>query len=141
MTTASVMSVLQPPGRIVQSNHNRPSEHPQGEWSGQRFDKTDDARAQMQDNVEYAKQEGDSGVANSRRTPGRSNSRGRQTSLRHVKNSKEVMRQRSANRGNQDIAPDNTAGGREGRQFTVANVGNHGRIYLRYVWLSCRRVM
>ena len=32
-----------------------------------------------------------------------------------------------------EIAPDGSSGGREGRQFTVANVGNNGRIYLRYV--------
>jgi hypothetical protein len=31
----------------------------------------------------------------------------------------------------QDIAPDGGSAGREGRQFTVANVGNNGRIYLR----------
>jgi hypothetical protein len=30
-----------------------------------------------------------------------------------------------------DIAPDGASAGREGRQFTVANVGNNGRIYLR----------
>ena len=30
-----------------------------------------------------------------------------------------------------DIAPDGSSGGREGRQFTVSNVGNNGRIYLR----------
>ena len=57
--------------------------------------------------------------------------RGRQNSLRHVKNSKEVLRQRSANRGTKDIAPEVLSGGREGQQFTVANVGNNGRIYLR----------
>lgn len=57
--------------------------------------------------------------------------RGRQNSLRHVKNSKEVLRQRSANRGIKDIAPEALSGGREGQQFTVANVGNNGRIYLR----------
>jgi hypothetical protein len=32
-----------------------------------------------------------------------------------------------------EIAPDGSSAGREGRQFTVANVGNNGRIYLRYV--------
>ena len=31
-----------------------------------------------------------------------------------------------------DITPDGSSAGREGRQFTVANVGNNGRIYLRY---------
>ncbi|PKS06999.1 hypothetical protein jhhlp_005596 [Lomentospora prolificans] len=30
-----------------------------------------------------------------------------------------------------DIAPDGNSAGREGRQFTVANVGHNGRIYLR----------
>ncbi|ORY60045.1 uncharacterized protein BCR38DRAFT_350162 [Pseudomassariella vexata] len=30
-----------------------------------------------------------------------------------------------------DIAPDGGSAGREGRQFTVANVGNNGKIYLR----------
>lgn len=40
-----------------------------------------------------------------------------------------------------DITPDGSSAGREGRQFTVANVGNNGRIYLRYVsqryWTYC----
>jgi hypothetical protein len=30
-----------------------------------------------------------------------------------------------------DIAPDGSSAGREGRQFTVAKVGNNGKIYLR----------
>lgn len=30
-----------------------------------------------------------------------------------------------------DITPDGGSAGREGRQFTVANVGNNGKIYLR----------
>lgn len=30
-----------------------------------------------------------------------------------------------------DITPDGGSAGREGRKFTVANVGNNGRIYLR----------
>jgi hypothetical protein len=30
-----------------------------------------------------------------------------------------------------EIAPDGASAGREGRQFTVAKVGNNGRIYLR----------
>lgn len=32
-----------------------------------------------------------------------------------------------------DMTPDGGSAGREGRQFTVWNVGNNGRIYLRYV--------
>lgn len=38
-----------------------------------------------------------------------------------------------------DIVPDGGSAGREGRQFTVANVGNNGRIYLRYVILPMSR--
>lgn len=61
----------------------------------------------------------------------RKQSRGRQPSLRHVKNSTEVLRQRSAKRENQSVALDSISAGREGRNFTVANVGNNGKIYLR----------
>lgn len=56
---------------------------------------------------------------------------GRQNSLRRVKNSTDVLRQRSTKATSSDIAPDGLSGGREGRQFTVANVGNNGMIYLR----------
>lgn len=34
-----------------------------------------------------------------------------------------------------DITPDGGSAGREGRRFAVSNVGNNGRIYLRYVLL------
>ncbi|KAI4164542.1 MAG: hypothetical protein LQ342_001855 [Letrouitia transgressa] len=61
----------------------------------------------------------------------RAGSRGRQPSLRHVKNSTEVLRQRSQKRANQDVTPDGNSEGRKGRHFTVANVGNNGKIYLR----------
>lgn len=57
-------------------------------------------------------------------------SRGRRPSLRHVKNSNEVLRERSVKKANLDVV-DSTPVGREGRQFTVANVGNNGKIYLR----------
>jgi hypothetical protein len=38
---------------------------------------------------------------------------------------------RGAEDGKDEVAPDGGSAGREGRQFTVANVGNNGRIYLR----------
>lgn len=57
--------------------------------------------------------------------------RGRQNSLRHVKNSTEVLRQRSTRRAAKDVVLEGPSGAREGRQFTVANVGNNGMIYLR----------
>ncbi|KAL9602217.1 MAG: hypothetical protein Q9219_001941 [cf. Caloplaca sp. 3 TL-2023] len=75
------------------------------------------------------------GIADQKQTHGgnseRAQSRGRQPSLRNVKNSTEVLRQRSTKRANQGVPSDPTTGGREGRHFTVANVGNNGKIYLR----------
>lgn len=38
---------------------------------------------------------------------------------------------REAEDGKTDITPDGSSAGREGRQFTVAKVGNNGKIYLR----------
>jgi len=65
----------------------------------------------------------------------KSTARDRQNSLRRVKNSTDMLRERSLHRtqSKRDAPPDSTAGGREGRQFTVANVGNNGMIYLRSV--------
>lgn len=40
-----------------------------------------------------------------------------------------------------DITPDGGSAGREGRQFTVGNVGNNGRIYLRYVRRRAARLV
>lgn len=47
--------------------------------------------------------------------------------------SHEEKKQREAETDRWDIAPDGSSAGREGRQFAVSNVGNNGRIYLRYV--------
>lgn len=47
--------------------------------------------------------------------------------------SHDEKKQRETESDKWDIAPDGGSAGREGRQFTVANVGNNGRIYLRYV--------
>jgi hypothetical protein len=52
-------------------------------------------------------------------------------SLLHVKNSKEVLRNRSAKKRSHAV-PDLSTSGREGKHFTVGNVGNNGRLYLRY---------
>ncbi|POR31742.1 Guanine nucleotide exchange factor LTE1 [Tolypocladium paradoxum] len=45
------------------------------------------------------------------------------------RNGSRVKRETEADKW--DVAPDGSSAGREGRQFTVANVGNNGRIYLR----------
>jgi len=54
----------------------------------------------------------------------------RNNSLRHVKNSKELLRQRSLKR-NVIHGIDAHALSKEGRNFTVGNVGTGGLIYLR----------
>jgi len=56
--------------------------------------------------------------------------RTRNNSLRHVKNSKELLRERSIKR-NIVHSTDALATSKEGRNFTVGNVGTGGLIYLR----------
>jgi len=76
------------------------------------------------------------GVTSLGRKPSeKATARGRQSSLRHVKDSTDMLRERSLHRtqSKRDTPTEGTAGGREGRQFTVANVGNNGMIYLRSV--------
>ena len=60
------------------------------------------------------------------------------TSLRRVDDSTDVLRERSLQESQVKKAAvlDSISGGREGRQFTVANVGNNGMIYLRLVYSS-----
>ena len=86
-----------------------------------------------QENTSTARHVFEQAIRSRRRSSERARSRGRRNSLRNVKNSTEVLRQRSLKRGNRELASDNSAIAREGRHFTVANVGNNGKIYLRYV--------
>lgn len=55
----------------------------------------------------------------------------RQNSLKRVKNSTDILRQRSLKKDGKDGGAEANGSTREGRQFTVANVGNNGKIYLR----------
>ena len=56
----------------------------------------------------------------------------RKNSLRRVKNSNEVLRQRSTRARRGAEPSDHASIGKEGRNFTVANVGTGGKLYLRY---------
>lgn len=67
------------------------------------------------------------------KAPAKLELRGRQNSLRHVKDSTEMLRQRPTRQAGKDGMADANAGMREGQHFTVANVGNNGKIYLRCV--------
>ena len=68
-----------------------------------------------------------------RKVAGKTEGRTRSNSLRHVKNSTEVLRQRSKTIKPLDSLSESGSSTRGGRQFTVGNVGNNGMIYLRYV--------
>ncbi|KAL1873759.1 hypothetical protein Plec18167_006277 [Paecilomyces lecythidis] len=59
----------------------------------------------------------------------------RAQSLLRVKNSAEMLWQRSTKRSNNipESVPEIAPSGREGKHFTVGNVGNNGRLYLRPV--------
>ncbi len=57
--------------------------------------------------------------------------RGRHNSLKRVKNSTDILRQRSLKRNAKDVATEASTTTREGKHFTVANVGSNGKIYLR----------
>lgn len=73
------------------------------------------------------------GVA-AKRSVGRRTAKDRANSLLRGRNSSDVLRQRSLKRSNaQEAAPEAFTVGREAKHFTVGNVGNNGRMYLRYV--------
>lgn len=105
-------------------SRDQPSPQPKRKWNGQQLNI-------LSDNEGHPEREGrDIIEAKPAEKP---EIRGRQNSLRHAKNSTEVLRQRSTKRTVKDSAGmDGTSGAREGRPFMVANVGNNGRIYLRY---------
>ncbi|MCJ1284604.1 Guanine nucleotide exchange factor lte1 [Xylographa opegraphella] len=75
------------------------------------------------------------------KSSGKVDGQGRQNSLRRVKDSTDMLRERSLHpqRTKKDIAVEGSSGGREGRQFTVGNVGNNGMIYLRPVKRSTQQ--
>ena len=84
-------------------------------------------------NGKYAKEAPGGFGDQAKKSAEKAEARPRKNSLRHAKNSNEVLRQRSIKKGATDGSLDANSGAREGRQFTVANVGNNGKIYLRYV--------
>lgn len=133
MTTT--MPSLPPAVAVYQASFDRPSTSIKRKWTGRELDKRMDNSAYENGSLRQPREEPQSSANVGRKSSEKPTTRGRQSSLRHVKNSTEVLRQLSANPGNKDLAPDGTSGGREGRQFTVANVGNNGRIYLRYGWI------
>ena len=60
----------------------------------------------------------------------------RKNSLRHVKDSTEVLRQRSTRSQHEAKASNGASMSKDGFHFTVGNVGTGGKLYLRYVLLN-----
>ena len=84
-----------------------------------------------QENASTARHELEQGMDSRRKSAERTAIKGRQNSLKRVKNSTDLLRQRSLKQDSKEGAVDTNGSTREGRQFTVANVGNNGKIYLR----------
>lgn len=63
--------------------------------------------------------------------PGQRAGRLRTNSLRRANNSNELIRQGTASESPSSEGMGSRSDGREGRYFTVGNVGNNGKIYLR----------
>ena len=83
-----------------------------------------------QENASTIRHNLEQGMDSHRKSYERTRSRGRANSLKRAKNSTDILRQRSLKRDVKDMN-DGSSTTREGRQFTVANVGNNGKIYLR----------
>ena len=86
-----------------------------------------------QENASTTRHELEQGMDTRKKSPDRARTTGRQDSLKRVKNSTDILRQRSMKQDTKDGGADTNGSAREGRQFTVANVGNNGKIYLRLV--------
>lgn len=76
---------------------------------------------------------GRDGIGVGRKRSEKAHHRERQDSLRRVKDSTDMLRERSLHRQptKNGAGLDGNSGGREGRQFTVGNVGVNGMMYLR----------
>ena len=100
-------------------------------WTEQRTEIPSILVGRGQENASTARHNLEEGMDSERKTSERAQSRGRQNSLKPVKDGTEVLRQRSLKRDNRNAGHEVNSGTREGRNFTVANVGNNGKIYLR----------
>ena len=130
----AIASVMAPSTTIV---HSSPSDAGQIPGSGKRG--WTEARSEIpsilvgrgQENASTIRHNLEQSMDSQRKSSERARSRGRQNSLKRAKNSTDILRQRSLKRDGKDAATDNNPNTREGRQFTVANVANGGKIYLR----------
>lgn len=109
----------------------RPESPPKRGWTEQRPEIPSILIGRGQENASTARHNLEQGMDIERKSPEHTRIRGRQNSLKRAKDSTDVLRQRSLKSDGKGGVLDSNPTTREGRQFTVANVGNNGKIYLR----------
>ena len=114
------------------TNTDQSSKAPQRGWTEMRSEIPSILIGRGQENASTIRHNLEQNMDSQRRKSSeRARSRGRQNSLKRAKNSTDLLRQRSQKRDGKDAAVDPNPSTKEGRHFTVANVGNNGKIYLR----------
>ena len=123
------------------SARRRPSSPAKKAWNEERLDIPSILIGGGQENASTTRHDIEEGrVPQRKRSEGaHTQSRDRSNSRRQNKNSTEILQQHSLKGGNKEADMERNISTREGRHFTVANVGNNGKIYLRYVNLNSPR--
>jgi len=128
----AISAAMAPAATMVHSNFSETGQTPstvKRGWTEARSEIPSILVGRGQENASTIRHNLEQNMDSQRKSSERARSRGRQNSLKRAKNSTDMLRQRSMKRDGKDAdANPNT---REGRQFTVANVGNNGKIYLR----------
>ena len=115
------------------TSKKRPNSPAKRAWNEERLDIPSILVGGGQENASTARHNIEQGIDPPRKSSEQVQGRHRANSLRNAKNSKEVLRQRSIKSTKRDNEMERHVSTREGRQFTVANVGNNGKIYLGLV--------
>lgn len=119
------------PAAMLPTPSGRPASPPKRGWTEQRPEIPSILVGRGQENASTARHNLEQGMDSERKSSEITRIQGRQNSLKRTKNSTDVLRQRSLKRDGKGGVVDSNQSTREGRQFTVANVGNNGKIYLR----------
>ena len=122
------------PAAILQRpsvKEGRPASPPKRGWTEHRPEIPSILIGRGQENTSTARHNLEQGLDIEKKSSENTRIRGRQNSLQRTKDSTDVPRQRSLLRDGKGGVVDSNLTTREGRQFTVANVGNNGKIYLR----------
>ena len=120
-------AILQRPG----VKEGRPASPPKRGWTEHRPEIPSILIGRGQENTSTARHNLEQGLDIEKKSSENARIRGRQNSLKRTKDSTDPLRQRSLLRDGKGGVIDSNPTTKEGRQFTVANVGTNGNIYLR----------